>query len=399
MTAAQEQSRAIFFEGIGHFEAGRLEPARECFERCQALTPGRPSVLGNLGVTLFKLGQVREALPLLQQATAGEPQFRDAWAGLGLAHEALGDWTSAAQALRQALALQHDAPVLWFTLGKCEARLAHRPEALHAFDRALALDPTLTQAWSVRGSLLREMEQFDAAARSFEKAIELGADPELHAYYLASVRGGPAPAMPPRQYVEALFDDYAADFQEHLLDKLAYRAFEVLLRPLVDSGRHFRAALDLGCGTGLCAPLLRPCCDVIDGVDLSARMLEQAATLGLYRELIHAELGEFLATSERRADLVVAADVLNYVGDLAGVFDAVARLLEPQGLFAFTVELSTDGADLQLHASLRYAHSERSVRRLAGQSGLQIDQMRQASLRHERGTAVQGLCVVLRKGG
>ena len=253
--------------------------------------------------------------------------------------------------------------------------------------------------WSVRGSLLREMKQLDAAARSFEKAIELGADPELHAYYLASVRGGPAPTTAPRRYVEALFDDYAADFQSHLLDQLGYRAFEVLLRPVVDSGRRFRAALDLGCGTGLCATLLQSCCDVIDGVDLSAKMLEQAARLGLYRELIRAELGEFLAATDRRADLVVAADVLIYVGDLAGMMAWVARLLEPDGVFAFTVELSTDGSDLQLHPSLRYAHSERSVRRLAEQSGLRIDELRQTALRQELGQAVQGLCVYLRPSG
>ena len=397
--AAQEQSRQTFFEGIAHFEAGRLDEARHCFERCQALTPGRPSVLGNLGVTLFKLGQVGEALPLLREAVAGEPQFRDAWVGLGLAHESEGDWAPAADALRHALALQDDTPALWLTLGECEARLARRPEALRAFDRALELDPADARTWSVRGSLLRELGQLAAAAHSFEKAIELGADPDLHAYYLASVRGGPAPTRPPRQYVEALFDDYAADFQAHVVGQLGYRAFEVLLRPIVDSGRRFRAALDLGCGTGLCAPLLRPCCDVVDGVDLSVRMLEQAATLGLYRELIHAELGEFLAATDRRADLVVAADVLNYVGDLASVVASVARLLEPDGLFAFTVELSTDGSDLNLQSSLRYAHSEASVRRLAQWSGLRIDALWQAALRHDRGKALPGLCVHLRRAG
>jgi hypothetical protein len=43
MTPAQEQSRTVFFEAIGLFEAGRLHEARDCFERCLALTPGRPS--------------------------------------------------------------------------------------------------------------------------------------------------------------------------------------------------------------------------------------------------------------------------------------------------------------------------------------------------------------------
>jgi predicted TPR repeat methyltransferase len=396
-TSAHERSRALFFEGVDHFEAGRLEPARTCFERCLALTPDRPSVLGNLGVTWWRLGKPREALPLLLQATAADPTMRDAWAALGLAHEALGDFDAAARALRQALALQDDVPALWFSLGECLGRLGRAAEALQAFDRATQLDPAFTQAWSVRGSLLRETGRLDEAARSFERALALGADPELHAYYLASVRGGPAPARPPRRYVEALFDDYAAEFQQHVVERLGYRAFERLLRPIVESGRRFAAALDLGCGTGLCGPLLRRCCDTVDGVDLSARMLEQAARLGVYRELIHADLLDFLTTTERRADLVVAADVLIYVGDLAAVLHAVARVLQPSGVFAFTVELPTAGHELQLQPSLRYAHSEPSVRRLAQASGLPVERIEPLTLRHDQGRAVEGLCVQLRR--
>ncbi len=401
--APEQQSRDLFFTGIGHFEAGRLNEARECFERCLALTPGRPSVLGNLGVTLFRLGHTREALPLLQQATAGEPGFGDAWAGLGLAHEAHGDWAAAVQALTKALAIADKSPALWLSLGQCQARLGHAQHALQALDRALALDPNLAAAWSLRGGLLRETGQFDAAAQSFERAIALGADRELHAYYLASVRGGRAPpATAPRQYVEALFDDYAADFQGHLVEKLDYRGHELLLRPLIDqrlAGRRLRTVFDLGCGTGLCAPLLHPHCDAIDGVDISSEMLKQAAKLGLYRELVHADIGSFLAGTTQRVDLVVAADVMIYVGELSGVFRDVARLLEPGGWFAFTVELPTSGdEDLQLLPSLRYAHSERHVRRLAAQCGLEVDELRPAPLRHEQGKPVPGLYVTLRQG-
>jgi len=279
LTPAHEQSRVLFFQGIEHFQAGRLEDARACFDRCQALTPDRPSVLGNLGVTLFRLGHVREALPLLQQATAGEPQFGDAWAALGLAHEAQGEWEAAVAALGEALSIVPPSPGLWLSLGRSQARLGRNADALHALDRALALDATLADAWSLRGSLQRELQQFDAATQSYEQAIAHGADRELHAYYLAAVRSDARAAPPPhapRQYVQALFDDYAAEFQGHLVQQLGYRGHEVLLKPIVDSGRRFAQAIDLGCGTGLCGDLLKPLCDTLDGVDLSGAMLEQA---------------------------------------------------------------------------------------------------------------------------
>ncbi|MCX4239251.1 class I SAM-dependent DNA methyltransferase [Paraliomyxa miuraensis] len=52
--------------------------------------------------------------------------------------------------------------------------------------------------------------------------------------------------------------------------------------------------LDAGCGTGLCAPLLRPLARTLVGVDLSGKMLDQARRRGGYDELIEAELTEML---------------------------------------------------------------------------------------------------------
>jgi predicted TPR repeat methyltransferase len=401
LSEAVEQSRATFFQGIEHFEAGRLIEARACFERCQALTPDRPSVLGNLGVTLFRMGQLREALPLLRQATVGEPGFVDAWVCLGLAHEAQGEWRSAVTALQHALTLlpKERSATLHLALGQCLMRLGKLNDALPALDRAVAADPTLAEAWSVRGGLLRELHRLDAAAHSYEQALTHGADRELHAYYLASVRDGATsapPARAPRSYVEGLFDDYAADFAGHVVEQLGYRAHEALLAPVVASGRRFRHALDLGCGTGLCAPLLAPVCDAIDGVDLSSAMLAQARKLGLYHELVHADIGEFLAAATQPMDLVLAADVMIYVGELSGVLRHVARLLEPGGVFVFTVELPASAErELQLLPSLRYAHSAAYVQRLATACGLVVDEMRAAPIRYEQGKPVPGLYVTL----
>ena len=362
------QSRALFFEGIEHFENGRLEPARICFEKCQALTPGRPSVLGNLGVTLFHLRQWEAAIPILGQATAADPSLAEAWACLGLANEAQGHWHAAANALEKSLALSPRQVRLWLSLGDVSLRLGNVEKALQAVDRALQEDPGCASAWSERGSLMRELHRLEEAACCFEQALALGGDPELNRFYLASVRDGDTLTTPPRHYVEALFDDYAADFQSHLVEKLGYRGFEVLLKPLLDTGKRYGHVLDLGCGTGLCGPLIAPQADTIDGVDVSSAMLEQARKLGVYRELIHADLGEFLAATAWRLDLILAADVFVYVGDLTTVFRSARRILEPGGCLALTVELAKKGQDIQLLPSLRYAHSEDYIRRLADEA-------------------------------
>jgi predicted TPR repeat methyltransferase len=389
------QSRALFFEGIGHFENGRLEPARICFEKCQALTPGRPSVLGNLGVTLFHLRQWEAAIPVLGQATTADPALADAWACLGLAHAAQGQWPAAAAALEQALALSPQRVPLWLSLGQVALRLGNVENALQAFARALQEDPGCAPAWGERGSLMRELHQFEEAASCFEKALALGGDPELIGYYLAAMRDGDTPTAPPRHYVEALFDDYAADFQSHLVEKLGYRGFEVLLQPLLDTGKRYRHVLDLGCGTGLCGPLVAPQADAIDGVDVSSGMLEQARKLGVYRELIHADLGEFLAATAMRPDLIVAADVFIYVGELATIFRSLRRILEPGGCLAFTVEPAGKGKDIQLLPSLRYAHSEAYIRRLADECCFTGVRICEAPIRYDQTTPIMGLYVYL----
>ncbi|MET0918965.1 MAG: tetratricopeptide repeat protein [Burkholderiales bacterium] len=389
------QSRALFFEGIEHFENGRLEPACICFEKCEALTPGRPSVLGNLGITLFHLRRWEAAIPILRQATAADPSLAEAWACLGLANETQRQWQAAADALEKAAALSPEQVGLWLSLARVSLELGNVKNALRAFDRALEIDPRCAPAWSERGSVMRELRQYEEAARCFEKALALGGDPELNGYYLASVRDGNAPTTPPRRYVEGLFDGYAADFQSHVVDTLGYRGFEVLLKPLLDAGKRYRHVLDLGCGTGLCGPLIAPQGDVIDGVDVSSAMLEQARKLGVYRELVHADLGEFLAVTASRLDLILAADVFVYVGDLAAVFRSARRILEPGGCLAFTVELAKTGHDIQLLPSLRYAHSEAYIRRLADEARFTGVRISEAPIRHDQTTPVMGLYVYL----
>ena len=395
MNAELEQARRHFFEGVEHFEAGRFAQARSCFEAALALAPGRASVLANLGITHFRMGQWPEAVPLLQQAAAADPGQSDAWIYLGLAHEALAQWQAAVDSLARALELEPGRADLWLVRGRCDLHLGRVEPALRAFDRAVAADPNLAAAWSERGSLLRELHRLDEAARCFEKALALGADPDLHGYYLASVRGTGGPAAPPRRYVEALFDEYAADFQAHLVDKLNYQAHESLVRPLLQAGRRYRVVLDLGCGSGLCGPLIQPLADAIDGVDVSRAMLGQARALGVYRDLIHADLAPFLAETTLSADLVLAADVFIYVGELSAVFSSVRRILEPGGCFALTVELSSGGQDMRLLPSLRYAHSESYVRRLAQTHGFRLRELFTAPLRHDQLQPVQGLYVFL----
>jgi predicted TPR repeat methyltransferase len=276
-------------------------------------------------------------------------------------------------------------------------------QALDSYDHALAADPGLAQAWSNRGGILREMKRNEEAAEAFRQAMAHGGDPELHRYYLASVSAQPVPATAPAHYVETLFDDYADQFDAHLVGMLGYRAHSTLAWHLGALGRGpFRSALDLGCGTGLCAPFLKPMTARLAGVDLSGQMMEKARALGLYDRLVQADIVEHLQSSDERYDLVTAADVFIYVGDLEPLFAALEKAMEPNGIFCFSAECAAhEGVDFELLPSLRYAHSGRYLRALAAQHGFDVVQLIHAPIREDQREPIQGMFVYLSrtKGG
>ncbi|MEI8396338.1 MAG: methyltransferase domain-containing protein, partial [Rhodospirillaceae bacterium] len=156
--------------------------------------------------------------------------------------------------------------------------------------------------------------------------------------------------------------------------------------------------LDAGCGTGLCAPVLRPFARHLTGIDVSERMLDLARQRGLYDRLIRAELTEALAERENCFDLIAVADVLCYLGDLKPVIAALARALRPDGALAFTAEQAPDpNTAYRLAAHGRYLHGESALRALLGAEGLTVAGLSVANLRNEDGQPSPNLVMLATK--
>jgi predicted TPR repeat methyltransferase len=97
--------------------------------------------------------------------------------------------------------------------------------------------------------------------------------------------------------------------------------------------------------------------------------------------------------TDRGADLIIAADALVYLGDLAPLLSHVARVLSPGGLFAFTVEAHA-GEGFTLGAGLRYGHSPSYLRQAIVECGLTLRDLSPASTRTDGGVPVPGFVVV-----
>lgn len=285
-----------------------------------------------------------------------------------------GDAAGAAELAEQALERAPDYAPGWFLLGLARARLFEaagaaqdREAAIAAFEKALAADPE-----DVLGAQLR---------------------------LVAFAIGEPGAAMVPG-YVRALFDDYAPRFERHLVETLGYRGPQMLLDALdglADLPPRFGAAIDLGCGSGLMGRLLRQRADRLIGIDISPKMIALAGRIGIYDRLVEGDAAAALATEpEASADLVVAADVLIYIGALDPFMAAIARVLRPGGHAALTAQ-SHEREGVALGPDGRLVHADAFLRGAIERAGLEIRTMVPAEIRKERGQGVPGRVVTMRK--
>lgn len=397
-SAAFEQARQFFVDGLANLLAGRLAESEQQFNASLTLLPDRVSTLINLAAARLGLCRPDAALEAVERVLAIEPDNMEAWFHRGGAMAQLSRWDDALQDFERAGALSTTFAEPWFRHGQTLQRLDRDAEAMHSYERAVAADARFAPAWTNIGTLLREVGRIGEAADAFRKAKESGADDDLNAYYLAAVGSGTVPTTAPAVYVETLFDDYAETFTAHVVEALDYRAHSTLTQALTEIApqRQFRRTLDLGCGTGLCGVLLKPMTARLYGVDLSGGMLAEAETTAVYDVLTKKDIVEYMQRETSTFDLIAAADVFIYVGDLSPVFAAVRRVLESGGILCFSVELAaSDTAEFQLLPSLRYAHGERYLRRLAAQYGFRVLRALRGRIRHDQRQAIDGLFMFL----
>ncbi|MGJ7918498.1 tetratricopeptide repeat protein [Massilia sp. LXY-6] len=376
----------------------RLPEALDSYERALAQQSNYPEAWCLRAIVLNDLGRHADAAASAEQALAGRPGYADAQQALGNALQALERFAESVAAYDCALAGAapgHRAEI-WCARGAALKKSGDLARALDSYDHALLLRPGYALAEHYRANVLRALGRREEAVQAYRRARELGADPAGIGFALAALGEGEAPKSAPAGYVKELFDQYAGHFDRHLVGVLGYRTPELLVALLHGGpGAQVGSALDLGCGTGLCAPLLRPLARRLAGVDLSEKMLDKARESGLYDELACADILAWLESRQREWDLVLAADVLVYFGELAPLFARVAQALHPGGRFAFSVEALENEAGYAITASNRFAHAPAYVRACAAQAGFTVVKERDAVLRKEHGADVAGMLFLL----
>lgn len=417
----------VILAGLGEHQA-----AAGAFEKALRLEPGFTEALNNLASTLDHLGRNDEALAVFEALLARIDNDPELHFNHGNALQRAGRTKEAADAFGQALRLRPLYPEAHNNLGNALQTRGETTAALTSYENAVEIDPEFIEARRNLASLCYRRERYGAAEQHYREVlrrqpgdgaaqlgvalalVNRGDTPAARAaleavapdnpgyatasHLLAALRGE-RPAAAPAAYTRAVFDSYAEHFEQHLTADLGYdgpRQLRELLQESDIETTGFRRLLDIGCGTGLGGVAFAELASERIGLDLSADMLRKAADKKVYAALHQAEATDFLAGGDKAFDLVLAADMLPYVGDLAPLFRAVAGALEPGGVFLCTTELTPEGAFL-LQPTGRFAHDETYLAETAAAAGLALQARDTIQLRRERGAWLPGGAYCLQK--
>lgn len=401
--------------GMAHHRAGRLQEAAAIYRKVLTFDSRNPDALHLLGVIAHQAGDPRQAVEYISlaidycnRAVPRIPSNPAAYNNLGEAYRALGRMREAAACYEQALILKPDYSEAHYHLGLVLEDQGKPEEAVVRYREALSASPDLVLAHYNLGVALKAQGKLDEAALCFQEVLRLEPDNDMAQYQLSSLTGQ-NPERAPSRYVAQLFDNHAPNFDEHLVRELHYAVPENLVflaRQRANNPEERWGVLDLGCGTGLLGLAIAPYARQLVGVDLSAKMLEKARDRNLYHRLEQLDLLSMMRLEAASSyDLIVAADVFIYLGNLEDIIRETTRLLRPNGMVAFSVEalegLVYEDArgdmpkDYRLCQTGRYVHSSHYLRKLAAEYGFKTIDISPTLIRLEKGSPVHGWLAIL----
>ncbi len=408
------QPDALHYLGVLRHTQGRIEESVSLIREALAAMPGFSGAWNNLGNVLLLAGRGDEAAEAYERAVqtasgGAESEAVRALNNLGVLHRKLHHVDRSEIALREAVRRDPAFADAWYNLAITLIDTGRIPEGLMAHSKAVALWPEEAQS---RQEVIRALTRLGEHERSAKLLREwLAEDPgnpvaeHMLAACLAADSAGAAPARASDDYVQQVFDGFAASFDAKL-EALSYRAPGLVvdaLRAAVGAPEGRLDIVDAGCGTGLCGPGLKPFARRLAGCDLSEGMLRRAHTRALYDVLHQAELMHYLRTQPAAFDAVVSADTLCYFGALEEALAAAHAALRPGGALVFTVEALPESHDSgrgpahRLQANGRYAHGADYLRTALVAAGFEARPLLAETLRMEGGEPVPGWLVTALK--
>ncbi|KTD03077.1 methyltransferase [Legionella geestiana] len=398
LALAPEHTEARFHHAVLLLNENTVDAAEKDFLQVLDSHPEHVLALTNLGVIALKRDEGQHAIAYFTKALALDNSLTEARSNLAATfmqydrfENALTHYDILLQETPDNLEYLYNAAVARMTLGFLKEASDH---LLILLQKAPAHAPALVNLAAIR---IRQGLREEAMAL-LEKALALNPQDDACRHMLQALTGNSEAADTNPAYITQLFDNYALYYDRHMQETLHYVLPETI-GAMMETHLLHRAenAVDLGAGTGLLAPFLRPLCTHLTGVDLSPKMLKRAKERGLYDALEKAELVDFFKQTDRHFDLITAAEVLPYIGSLQTLFAEISAHMHPGGLFIFSIEPSESEDLFHLQQNARFAHHPSKLQALLKSLSFEIMEEKRVQARTQDNKPLELLLIAARK--
>ena len=371
-------------------ELGRLKEAEVSYKKAIELKPDYAEAHSNLAIILKEQSRLKEAEACYRQAIKLKPDYAEAHYNMGNTLKELGRLEEAEASYVQAITLKPDYVKAYNNLGVMLQEQGRLDEAEVSYKKAITLKPDYADFYANLGNTLRDQDKLLEAKLNYKKAIELKGDSKKFKHIFDALTGKTT-NFAPREYVEVLFDNYAINFENSLVNKLEYKIPNKIVEMIVAKNPNIQlgSVLDLGCGTGLIGDEIKKYCSNLEGVDLSKLMLEKASAKNIYDKLEHKDIVEYLSTEDLDFNYFISSDVFVYVGNLSEIFRLIKSRNKSKGKFVFSTE-HTDRDGFFLEQTGRYSHSKKYIESLCNKFGYKLSHFEVVNLRKNKNKFIIG---------
>lgn len=381
-----------------HSQLQQMDCAQRHFETLLRLDPYHVEALNNYGVWCLQQQQYDKAIHCFATAMRVDEQHLPSRANLAQALLQAGRYPEAADYFQQYLALAPEDVHARYNAGVVALMLAQLGSANEHFQAVLSQTPDNIPSLLNLAAIALQRQEKSTAIAYYQRVLALETEQPIARYMLAALMQQGLPDKAPEAYVAALFDQYAKHFDHHLTQALSYQTPQHLRHVYDRVAKQPRSRwLDLGCGTGLSGAAFVDVAPEMVGVDLSEHMLAMARDKGIYRQLVHAEFSQYLTTVTGLFDVIIAADVLGYLGDLTACFQGVHSALAENGLWLFSIESAEGKAPYRLMPTGRFQHSMAYIEALVKTGHWHWLAQEAVTLRYQGHEAVKGWVIALKK--
>lgn len=417
--------------GILFANLGKNKEAIKELKKTIELNQNYIPAYGQLAEVYLHMGNFKKAIDNYLNRLQFQPDHPDSWYGLAQALMEENEIEKAIEAFEKVLMLDNNYPEInhslataylksgdpekalnfyfrqisqapmiesYFNMGVIFMNKNRNKDAIQYFEHAVKLDPDYLPIYINLGAIYLKLNNVDQAIKNYKKALDLKPNDAEIQHILAAISEEKTPEAAPKEYLEHLFNQYSSFYDQHLTKYLHYKVPEALYKMIQQETNIEEAKwkiLDLGCGTGLCGEYFKKFAEKLIGIDISSKMIEAAKEKKIYDEL---QVGDIQTTIEKykNLDLILAADVFTYIGELATLFNKIYHALKPGGYFAFSVE-KTNTEPYLLQKTIRYAHSKNYLKSLIEKNNFTEINFENIILRKQYQSKIEGYLVLLQR--